>query len=114
MHIIKQVLADNASITIQRPTDTFKITDVGTLIAGVVKFALIIAAILVFVYLIWGGIQWILSGGDKSKTQEARDRITAALVGLAIVASAWAIMYLIQHFFGINVLDNSVTPPTAY
>ena len=46
----------------------------------------------------------------KGKTQEARDRITAALVGLAVVASAWAIMLIISYFFGINILDGNITP----
>ena len=46
--------------------------------------------------------------------QEARDRITAALVGLAVVAAAWAVMLIIQYFFGISILDGNITPPKAY
>ena len=90
------------------------ITNIGTLIQGVVQGAIVVSALLVFMFLIWGGIQWITSGGDKGKTQEARDRITAALVGLAVVASAWAIMLIISYFFGINILDGNITPPKAY
>lgn len=100
-------------VTIEKP-ENVQITNVGTLIQGVVQGALLIAALLVFMYLIWGGIQWITSGGDKAKTQEARDRITAALVGLAVVAAAWAVMLIIQYFFGISVLDENIQPPTAY
>ena len=101
------------TFTINKP-DNVAITDLGTLIQGVVQGAILVAALLVFLYLIWGGIQWITSGGDKAKTQEARDRITAALVGLAVVAAAWAIMLIIQYFFGISVLDENITPPKAY
>jgi len=36
--------------------------------------------------LVWGGIQWVTSGGDKENTQKARDRITHALVGVALIA----------------------------
>lgn len=90
------------------------ITNIGTLIKGAVQGALLVSALLVFMFLIWGGIQWITSGGDKGKTQEARDRITAALVGLAVVASAWAVMLIIQYFFGIDVLGGNITPPKAY
>ncbi len=115
MNLIHKVFAQPAApeITLNRP-DTVRIVNIGTLIQGVVKGALLIAALLVFLYLIWGGIQWILSGGDKSKTQEARDRITAALVGLAVVAAAWAVMLIIQYFFGIDVLGGQIEPPTAY
>jgi TRAP-type C4-dicarboxylate transport system permease small subunit len=100
-------------LSIGKP-DNVAITNIGTLIQGAVQGALLVAALLVFAYLIWGGIQWITSGGDKGKTQEARDRITAALVGLAVVASAWAVMLIIQYFFGISVLDSNIQPPTAY
>jgi len=114
MNLVTKVLAQTApEITVNKP-ENVKITNIGTLIQGVVQGALLIAALLVFLYLIWGGIQWIMSGGDKSKTQEARDRITAALVGLAVVAAAWAVMLIIQYFFGISVLDGQVTPPKAY
>src|SRR3989339_1689060 len=100
-------------LSIDKP-DNVQITNIGTLIKGALQGALLVAALLVFMYLIWGGIQWITSGGDKGKTQEARDRITAALVGLAVVASAWAVMLIISYFFGINILDGNITPPKAY
>jgi len=50
----------------------------------------------------------------QGAVQEARDRITAALVGLAVVASAWAIMLIISYFFGIDILSGNITPPKAY
>lgn len=92
----------------------FKIDDLGIFVSKIVGAALIIAAILVFVMLVWGGIQWITSGGDKGKTEEARNRITAALVGLAIVAAAWALIQLVQYFFGIDVFGGTSSLPTAY
>ena len=79
-----------------------------------IVIALIVAALIFFFMLIFGGIKYITSGGDKGKTQEARDRITAALVGLAVVASAWAIMLIISYFFGIDILSGNITPPKAY
>lgn len=113
--INKVLAADPAApeLEIEKP-ENVKITNIGTLIRGVVQGALVIAALMVFLYLIWGGIEWITSGGDKQKTQEARDRITAALVGLAVVAAAWAVMLIIQYFFGINILNEDITPPTGY
>ncbi len=114
MNLVTKVFAQAApEISVDKP-ENVHITNIGTLIQGVVQGALLVAALLVFLYLIWGGIQWISSGGDKSKTQEARDRITAALVGLAVVAAAWAIMLIIQYFFGISVINGQVTPPKAY
>lgn len=93
-------------------TTLFSITSLGEFITALLSLAFLLAGIIVFAYLIWGGIQWITSGGDKAKTQEARDRITAALVGLAVIAVAWAITVLLQEFFGINL--TSFTTPSPY
>jgi hypothetical protein len=94
--------------------DNFKIDDLGLLISRALGLGLLIAGILVFIYLVWGGIQWITSGGDKGKTEEARSRITAALLGLAIVAAAWAIMQLVAFFFGIDILGGGTPIEPAY
>jgi hypothetical protein len=92
----------------------FNITDLGLLVSNAIGVALIIAGILVFAFLVLGGIQWITSGGDKGKTEEARSRITAALIGLAVVAAAWAIMQLVAYFFGIDILGGNTTIPRGY
>lgn len=102
------------NIGVPQPPD-FQIENLGLLISRALNIALLLAGILVFVYLVWGGIQWITSGGDKAKTEEARSRITAALVGLAIVAAAWAVMKLISFFFGIDsILDPDTVIPKGY
>lgn len=89
-----------------------KITGVGPLIESFIGGALLVAGLLVFAYLILGGIQWITSGGDKGKTEAARNKITAALIGLAIVASSYALMQVIGYFFGINIFDLGSTLDT--
>ena len=78
---------------------------VPSIISGLIRGALVVAAIVFFFILVIGGIQWIASGGDKANTEAARNRITAALVGLVIVFAAWAIVALIQTFFGINIFQ---------
>jgi len=107
---INPAFAADPGLGIEKP-DNFAIENIGALISSVIGVALILAGILVFAMLVWGGVQWIMSGGDKAKTEEARNRITAALVGLAIVASAWAIMKLVEYFFGLNIQDPQIIQP---
>lgn len=66
---------------------------------------ILVAGLATFMYLAYGGVQWIMSGGDKSKLEEARSKITNGIIGLAIVASAWAIYKLIDYFFGIGIAN---------
>jgi hypothetical protein len=84
---------------------------IGGVIAGAIRLVLVIAAIVFFFILVIGGIRWIASGGDKAQTEGARNQITAALVGLVIVFAAWAIVQLINTFFGINIFE--LTLPSA-
>jgi len=92
-----------------------RITDVGMLISAIVGTLLILAALMAFLYLIMGGIQWITSGGDKTHMEEARNKITHAIVGLIIVGAAWAVMMLVQNFLGINVIGSQgINLPKPY
>lgn len=74
-----------------------------SIVSGLIRLSLVIAAIVFFFILVIGGIRWIASGGDKAQTEGARNQITAALVGLVIVFAAWAIVALINTFFGIDI-----------
>lgn len=113
LSMVPTALAAN-SIGIPQPAQA-KITDIGQLISSGVSLAIIIAGILVFAFLVMGGIQWITSGGDKTKTEEARNRITAALVGLAIVAASWALIKIISYFFGVgDIFDGTIDIPKPY
>lgn len=108
-------LAVSEKIEIKQPT-VFEsgIPTIGSLISGVVGVAIVIAALLAFVYLVWGGIEWISSGGDKAGMESARSRITNAFIGLFIVAAAWAITKLIETFFGITIISGPITLPVGH
>jgi len=87
---------------------------IGPLVSAGINAVIIIAGLLVFIYLVWGGIEWLTSGGDKEKYESARNRITAAVIGLVIVVAAWAIMSLIGNFFGINFKQLTIKPVSEY
>jgi hypothetical protein len=75
------------------------------IISAALRMILVAAALIFFFMLVWGGVEWILSGGDKGATEKARGRITAALVGLVVVFAAWAIAQLLGTFFGVNIFQ---------
>lgn len=79
-------------------------------VSGAIGILLVVAALAFFFMLLIGGIQWIVSGGDKTGSENARKKITSALVGLLIVFAAWAIVNLIQALFHINILQFSIQP----
>lgn len=80
--------------------------DFDSLIGRILRVVLAVAALLVFLYLIWGGIEWITSGGDKGKTESARNKITAAVLGLIILAASYAILLVALKFIGVDSLES--------
>lgn len=74
-------------------------------VSGLIRLTLVIVALVFFAILIWGGARWITSKGDKTEVENARNQITNALIGLAIIFVAWAIIKLIEVLFGINILQ---------
>jgi hypothetical protein len=95
---------DDTKIPIARGPNV-QIESVGKLISGLINALLVIAALLAFIYLVLGGLQWITSGGDKAGMEGARNKITHAIVGLIVVAAAYAIMVLVGNFLGISITD---------
>lgn len=77
--------------------------DLGTFVSKSFSAVILVAGLATFMYLIYGGLQWIMSGGDKGKLEESKSKITNGIIGLAIVASAWAIYLLVDYFFGIGI-----------
>lgn len=75
---------------------------IGLLVGNIMGGILIIAFFLAFFILITGGITWITAGGDKAKLEEARNKITNAIIGLIIIAAIWGIMNLIGPFLGLD------------
>jgi hypothetical protein len=75
-----------------------------------VGLAFLIGTIIFFFVLITGAIQWISSGGDKQALEGARGKISNALIGLLILFATFAIIRLIQRFFGIQILTLDIGP----
>lgn len=98
------------TLSINRLNDS-GVESLGRLISATFNVALLVAGIFVFAMLILGGYGWITAGGDKSKVEEARTRITNALIGIAIVASAWALVAVVGQFFGFRI--DSLAIPSA-
>jgi hypothetical protein len=93
------------------PTGDVPFTNLGVLLARALVILFFFAAVLSFVFIVIGGIQWITAGGDKAAAQAARDRITAAVVGLLIVVAAFAITVIITAALNINIFGGAITLP---
>ena len=59
-------------------------------------------SIIAVFFLIYGGVKWIISGGDKAAVEAARNHIIAAIVGLVVALLAFFILSVILKLFVID------------
>ncbi len=78
------------------------------LVSGFISTIMIVVGLAFFVMLVLGGLKWVVSEGEKGNVESARNQVTNALIGLAIVFSAWAILSLISQLTGVKFLDGFV------
>lgn len=65
-----------------------------------------ISAGLWFMFQIFSGaFQWLTSGGDKQALENARKRLTHAVIGLLLVVLAYALIGIVGLIIGLDILN---------
>lgn len=90
--------------------DKFKSDNFGVIIGNAIVIFLIVAIVIAVFYLIYGGIKWIISGGDKTAVEAARNHIIAAIVGLVIALLSFFILNVVLGLLGIDITKGFTLP----
>ena len=83
------------------PSELFGVNGTFTQITNTVLYAVGIISVIM---LIWGGLRYVVSGGDSKKVTDAKNTILYAIIGLIIAILAYAIVN-----FVINAVGGSTT-----
>lgn len=75
---------------------------VSKFVNGAITMFLLVGIVSCLFFLIWGGMQWTTSGGDKAKVAAARSRITFAIIGLLVMLLSFGILGVMATFFGVK------------
>lgn len=75
--------------------------NIGALISAVLPYIFSIAGILLLFYLLAGGFQLLLSGGEPKKIQGGWGKITNALLGFLIIFIAYWVTQLVGQILNI-------------
>ena len=111
------VVAFAEDINITAPTvggiaggKTLGYSKIGEFISNVLSLAFALAVLTVLIMLVWGAFEWITSGGDKETVGKARGRIINALIGMAVLAVAFALATVAAQFLGFENLQKITIP----
>ena len=74
------------------------------LVAILWKTIVILGGLAFLIFFLWGGLEWIMAGGDKQKIETAKNKITQGLIGLAILAGSLVIIKFVGQAVGLNPL----------
>lgn len=77
----------------------------GEIVSGLLPYLFAGAGLLLLLYLLLGGFQLMTSGGDPKKMQEAKGKLTNALVGFIIVFIAYWLVQIIGKILGIEIIS---------
>lgn len=85
---------------------------IATLIRNSLSLLLIAAFIIALIWTIFAGYRFIFAGGDSKNISSAWSQIYWGLLGMAIVLGSFAIIKLVETFFGVTILSGGFQLPT--
>lgn len=72
--------------------------------SALLPYVFALAGLMLFGAIIWSGFQFLTSGGDPKKTEEAKGCLTSAVVGFLIIFLSWWIIQILEIIFHVNIL----------
>ena len=81
------------------------------LISNIFRLMAVVGGIILVFQIIMGGYGYLTANGDSKKVEAAWAKIWQAVLGLAIVASAFTIAGVVGRLFGINILSPEIYGP---
>lgn len=76
--------------------------DLGSFVTNFMDLVLALVGLLAFLMLVYGALRYIFAGGDKQGLQSARQRMIYAIIGLIVVALAFALTQFIEQVLAPN------------
>jgi amino acid transporter len=100
-------LAQSGAVGVINEPNGFSL-DPDNLLNQLVGILIAIAGLLFFFMLLFGGIRYMVAGGDPKNAESARKIITNALIGLLIVVGAYLITTVLGELLGIDFLNPDI------
>jgi len=73
--------------------------------SNILNVAVGFAVVVLFLFLVIGGFKFLTSGGDPKATESAKNTLTYAILGLALLVGIWFILLFIEKLTGIKVTE---------
>lgn len=88
---------------IKGPLPEGRFTTLSSLITIALPLIFGIAGLFLFLYLLWGGFDYLTSMGDPKKAEGGKNKITNALIGFVIIFASYWIVQLVDYVFKLGI-----------
>jgi hypothetical protein len=88
-----------------------QLNDVGLLAINISRWILGIVGSLSLLAFVYGGVLWLISGGNRETVQKGRQVMIGAVIGLAIVFSSYLIISFVLNAIGSSYADKWMKLP---
>lgn len=93
----------------QEGTGVATISCIWIALQNIINAALVLSAVAAVFLIIYSGIQYVTSNGDKEKVDGARKRLTYAIIGLVFILLSFTFINLFSQLTGVGL--NQLTAP---
>ena len=74
--------------------------DVQSIVGTVINAALTLVGLIFLILMVYAGFLWMTARGDENMIEKSKKIISAAVIGLVLIMSAYAITFFITAKFG--------------
>jgi len=99
MPLVIAAVAEGSVLEVAQSYDALEIINRG------IAYAIILAGFLSVVFTFFGGISFILSGGQEDKIKQAVSTIRYAIIGLIVTIFSVVIVAFVGNALGLNVVQ---------
>ena len=102
--LLAQVINLPGNVTIDGPLNKPgmpQFENIASLVNKSLTFVFAIAGILLLLYLIWGGFDYLTSMGDPKKVETANKKLSSAIIGIIIIFISYWIVQLAEYLLNI-------------
>jgi membrane protease YdiL (CAAX protease family) len=81
--------------------------DIRIVIGRIIRALLGLSGALALLMFVWGGFQWIVSGGEKEKIEKGKRTLVWAVIGLFFIFIAYTVVYALISAITTGAADTT-------
>ena len=86
-------------------TNPLGTTDVRIVIGRLIQALLGVTGAIALLMFVWGGFQWLISGGTPEKVKKGKETLIWAIIGLAVILGAYMLISTLVIAFNSGIVQ---------